>query len=140
MRSIYLLLLGTICLALASCSSSDPRKAIAGKWENTRGNKETLEFAEDGTMTVSVRQAAQSAFKHGVIRGKYKFVSDKQIEITLDGKSAVREAQGELPIPGWLPISSIADNMPVRANVTITKDKLTVIIGDGKPEEYARPK
>jgi hypothetical protein len=97
-----------------------------------------VQFAENGSLTVTVSETTARGPREGAISGTYKFTSNDRIEIALDVRSALREADGELPVPGWLPAGVATGNMAFEANVTLTKDRLTLTVGNGKPHEFAR--
>lgn len=83
-----------VCAALASsgCSHEVPlRTAIVGKWLNVDGGQDTIEFRRDGSFTVAGQR------KREVIRGRYKFLNDRNIEMQF------RFQDGNDWRPRWMP-------------------------------------
>jgi hypothetical protein len=79
---------GTVCLVLfgippvlfVGCASNYPPTAIIGTWQTgLKDKKATMTFGENGTWSYEKRGQIQT--------GTFKFVSDKELEIKLDGSS-----------------------------------------------------
>ena len=93
MRSMCLLISGIMCFLRCLFYAHLRQQISANGKAAVVGDKETLDFAESGSLTLSVRQVGQDGFIHGTIRGKYKFVTDKKIEVVRCGKAAIKEAR-----------------------------------------------
>jgi len=90
-------LLIALCVAAgrADDKKDDKKKAkdlIVGKWEHTKKEgdveaKITLDFAKDGKFTMTLEAGALN-FN---VKGKYKFVDDKNLELTLQDPQSKEE-------------------------------------------------
>ena len=77
-RRICILLAGFLPVLLVGCASNYPPTAVIGTWETgIRDKKRTMTFWENGVWTLESR--AQN------MTGDFKFVSDNQVEIKVDG-------------------------------------------------------
>jgi hypothetical protein len=87
------------CLALVVTScSTDPKKAIVGKWAPVEsGDVESVEFGADGSLKVKLRGIDPIA------EGTYKFVDDQTIQAdVLQGIRSALKLPGKLSVPFWL--------------------------------------
>ena len=104
MRMKYAVLLFTVVAPLHSCSSSQPslKDALIGKWQQTEGKHEILEFFKDGILTTYYEEGGA---RRQELVGTYSVVDTDQVKIQL-GKSEpylseVRVSGDELS--QWLP-------------------------------------
>jgi hypothetical protein len=76
--TVSLVLFGILPLLFVGCASNYPPTAIIGTWQmGLKDNKATMTFWENGTWSYE---------KNGQVKtGTFKFVSDKEFEIKLDG-------------------------------------------------------
>ena len=104
MRTKYAVLLFTVVAPLPSCSSSQPslKDALIGKWQQTEGKHEVLEFFKDGTVTTYYEEGGA---RQQELVGTYSIVDTDRVKIQL-GKSEpylskVRVSGDEMT--QWLP-------------------------------------
>src|SRR5436305_8097408 len=81
MRAARLGLAASLLLLLASCSSK-PKDLIVGKWEDSDGTSLVVEFASDGTVTLTDK-------RNQPVQGKYTFTGENQI--------GINESEGKIP-------------------------------------------
>jgi hypothetical protein len=77
-RTLCLVLLGILPALFAGCASNHPPQAIIGTWQTgIRNKKRTMTFWENGAWS----------FENGALQqtGTFKFTSDNEFEITVDG-------------------------------------------------------
>jgi hypothetical protein len=75
---ISFVLVGLMPVLLASCANNYPPQAVIGTWQTgIRDKKGTMTFWENGIWTCEKRGQSMS--------GIFKFVSDNEVEIKLDG-------------------------------------------------------
>lgn len=79
-RTFCILLIGGCSFLLAGCASNYPPTATIGTWETgLRDKKRTMTFWENGLWTLESKTQSMT--------GTFKFVSDNQLEITLEGST-----------------------------------------------------
>src|SRR5579884_983571 len=77
-RTTCFVLLGILPVLSAGCASNYPPTAIIGTWQTgLKDKKATMTFWENGTWSYEKGGQTQT--------GTFKFVSDKELEIKLDG-------------------------------------------------------
>lgn len=73
-------LVGMLAMLLAGCVSNSPPQAIIGTWQSGMGDKKrTMTFWDNGVWTMETGQSKQT--------GAYKFLSENQLEMKVDGPS-----------------------------------------------------
>jgi hypothetical protein len=102
-----LLVFITASALFISCST---KSSIVGKWEETDGEVQTLEFFKDGTVSAIERRMT--------LAGKYSFVDDDRIKVELGG------------------IGSLAGPMILR--VSLSNGELRLTDTRGKTSTYKR--
>lgn len=110
-RKSLILVLCIVCSATLILSCSKPEDKILGKWQEI-GGTETIEFLQDGTVTV-----VDEGMTMG---GTYKIVEENQIEMDLVGTGALAA--------------------PVSAKGTLTGDDITFTMPNGEFSHYSRMK
>ena len=106
MNTLRLLAAGCLCLLLASCGkdSSSPsglKDQILGKWQEAIAeDAEVMEFAKDGTMTVSIGPMS--------MKGKYKVENDGTVVTEMENPFDPSKAQ------------------TLKLKATLSKDSLTL--------------
>ena len=86
-RFVLALVAVAYIVSAASAADKKPQELIVGKWlmeDPKKKIKATIEFTNDGKVTVQANDKG-AEFK---LEGKYKFVDDKTIEFTMEGKDA----------------------------------------------------
>jgi hypothetical protein len=122
-------------LAAAACSS-DPKKQIVGKWEETEGggDLEAVEFDGDGGVKVYLKGDSEP------VRGTYELVGGKELKLDkvykgimarLDERLKVRGANS-VTLPGWIMYDK-------KVEVAVSSSELEVKDG-GKTRKYRRVK
>jgi hypothetical protein len=87
-RVVRVSLLPLLPLLLVGCPPTVPKQAIVGTWQTgINEKKSTQTFWDNGVWTFEAGKRKQT--------GTYKFVSDKEIEITLDRQSDGKAADAK---------------------------------------------
>ena len=115
MRASLVILLIVAATLLPSCAPPAPsapplQNALVGKWRQEDGNRETLEFFKDGTVTAVKRDSDGTV----ELVGTYAAVADDRVKFEYKGRD------------------------PFLATTAITGDKLKLTYADEKYGHYKR--
>ncbi|MCE9534706.1 MAG: hypothetical protein K8T89_26825 [Planctomycetes bacterium] len=120
MKAIAALLMMVVASAFVTGTSQaadKPQDLIVGKWvpTNEKNKGMTFEFTKAGDLKISVKAEGLNLD----ISGKYKFLDDKTIELTMENPLKKEEKK--------------SDKITVKS---IVADKLVLVGPDGKEEEF----
>jgi uncharacterized protein (TIGR03066 family) len=120
MKMIVFVVLAVMATALTaglSQAEDKPQDIIVGKWSPTKeANKGmSLEFTKEGVIKVDIKAEGLSLD----LKGTYKFIDDKTIEVTLENPLKKDEEK--------------TDKLTIKS---IAADKMVLIGPDGKEEEF----
>ncbi len=76
-RGFWMVLMGSLCIAC----TAQPQVTILGQWQGSDRTDGTLEFFQDGAVTLSNNFDPTAA----VLKGSYKFLDDHLIQMQLAG-------------------------------------------------------
>ena len=117
---VFLVSSGPAVAAKGKKKKGKTKDLIVGKWEPVKSDEKrpTLEFTSAGVVKIVLKTKALSYS----VEGKYKFLDDKTLEVTLNSPNAGKEKKEKVKIK------------------TITKTKLVLVDQKGKTESFKKVK